>query len=101
LVYLRCWASKVGKDEDKLKVLNNGLAKDFARAAAQGSILFAEKGGAERGSDGEGVEFPFVRQKSSKRELMYFTDIISEASFTAPVVTRTQDIISRSSLKCT
>jgi hypothetical protein len=45
LVYLRCWAPHLDKDEDKQKALTAGLGKAFAKAAGQGSITFAEKTG--------------------------------------------------------
>ena len=45
LVYLRCWAPLLSKDEDKLKALNAGLGKAFAKSAGQGSVTFAEKSG--------------------------------------------------------
>ena len=47
VLYLRCWMPNIDKDEDKLKVLNKGLAKKFAAAAGQGSITFAEKTGSK------------------------------------------------------
>ena len=48
LVWLRCWAPHLDKDEDKLKALNAGLGKAFAKAAGQGSITFAEKSGSTK-----------------------------------------------------
>ena len=41
-LYLRAWAPQAGKDEDKLRVLNRGLAVDLSKVAGQ-NVSFAEK----------------------------------------------------------